>query len=249
MTPEHDERQQVITAAFVVITIFAVLCALASSAGADDSAYLRARAAIAINASLSTKGGTDPAPSPVEAAKPKTEAKPVVNLYSATWCAPCQRAKAELKAAANDLPFTVRIVDVSNGGQPAYVESLPWVSWPKAEGEVWQRSYPGVKELVSQWKQSQSKTGSAITSGSTTPTKLTATNRTLALRQFAASYRGQTTGVKGSTLSHLMEPKHGFTAHELQGLTEWELERLHSACHFWGLHASQLRAMADKRGL
>lgn len=222
MTPEqHDQRESMITAAFVALTAFAVLCCLLSAVGAAEYSVTVEPSAYVVT---------------VETAKPPAKAKPVVNLYSATWCGPCQAAKAELKAAAKDLPFTVRIVDVSNGGQPGYVTSLPWVSWPKAEGEVWQRSYPGVKELVEQWQATQSK--QSHTSGIGTAIGTPKQAGSLATHQWT---------YPGSIKSHLTQ-QHRISETELSGLSRQQMEAIHSALHE-GYSVSQIRAWARARGM
>jgi len=222
MTPEqHDQRQAMITATFVALTAFAVLCVLLSAVGAAEYSVTVEPSAYVVT---------------VETAKPPAKSTSVVNLYSATWCAPCQAAKAELKAAAKDLPFTVRIVDVSNGGQPGYVKSLPWVSWPKAEGEVWQRSYPGVKELVSEWQNTQSKAShTSVSSAGRAGTSIK-----MAIR---ATHHWT---YPGEIRSHLQQ-SHGITAAEAAMLTREQAESIHDAIHE-GTSVTRIRTWARSRG-
>jgi len=78
--------------------------------------------------------------------------KPVVILYSAQWCVPCRVARSELERA--DLPFRIEIKDVTNGGQPAYVDGIPYFEWRSPSGH-WFAKWESVADLVGRWKASQ----------------------------------------------------------------------------------------------
>ena len=253
MTPEqeHDNKQAVITAVFVVLALFAIFCALTSTVGADDSAYLRARAAIAINASLTKTGGTDAAPSLCEttgqsipksisgSSKPKATPKPEIwTFYAPFQCAPCEAQKADLKAW-KDSPFAFRNGDVNNA--PVKIESYPTTCW-KVEGKWWSYSgWHGVKHLESEWQRAASKaTGLATASASPGG----AATRQFPPRQ--SSGTGHWT-YPGNIRQHLQQ-SHGITAAEAAMLTREQLESLHDALHE-GRGVQQIRSWAKARGL
>lgn len=91
---------------------------------------------------------------------PKAEQKPEVTLYSATWCGPCQSAKADLDKSK--LPFTIKVVDVTNGGQPSYVDSIPYFEWATPNGQRFAK-WSSVADLVSRWELSQKPVPKATT--------------------------------------------------------------------------------------
>ena len=75
-----------------------------------------------------------------EIIKPMPLALPVkrklVTMFTATWCGKCGVEKAKIQAAGT-LPFDVRLVDVSDGGQPGWVTSLPTFWWADNNGQSW----------------------------------------------------------------------------------------------------------------
>ena len=75
--------------------------------------------------------------------------RPIVLLYSARWCAPCRAARQELDKA--DLPFEIRVVDVTDGGQPAYVDGIPYFEWQTPRGR-WFARWTNVADLVKRWE-------------------------------------------------------------------------------------------------
>lgn len=112
-----------------------------------DDLHARAAAAIAIHEAKPPRPPTAPL-TPVE--KPKAESRPVVRMYTATWCGPCQQAKANLRGA--DLPFDLQMVDVSNGGHPAWCDSIPAFAWEHNGQTRFILGFPGVKQLISRWE-------------------------------------------------------------------------------------------------
>jgi hypothetical protein len=128
-----------------------LLCVYSASAIAAEVDVLRVRAAAAIaihNATFANETAT-----PVIDVSTKAATRPIVTMYSATWCLPCQRAKAELQTAT--LPFDVQVTDVSHGGQPEWCESLPAFGWP-AKGKIrYVLGFPGVGQLVRSWQATQ----------------------------------------------------------------------------------------------
>lgn len=85
--------------------------------------------------------------------KPVTVKRPIVLLYSATWCAPCRAARQELERSR--LPFDIRVVDVTHGGQPEYVDSIPYFEWDSPRGRRYAK-WSSVNDLVKRWELSQS---------------------------------------------------------------------------------------------
>ena len=81
--------------------------------------------------------------------KPAVTPRPIVLLYSARWCAPCRAARQELDKA--DLPFEIRVVDVTDGGQPTYVDSLPYFEWRSPRGR-WFAKWTSVEDLIKRWE-------------------------------------------------------------------------------------------------
>lgn len=85
--------------------------------------------------------------------------KPVVLMYTASWCAPCQIAKQQLAAAAakGELPFTIQEVDIDidrgyQGAVPhfAYKNSTTSTGWAFLQK---QPGWRGVDELKTKWSQ------------------------------------------------------------------------------------------------
>ncbi len=81
--------------------------------------------------------------------KPAVTPRPIVLLYSAKWCAPCRAARQALDKAA--LPFEIRVVDVTEGGQPAYVDGIPYFEWQTRRGR-WFGKWTTVEDLVKRWE-------------------------------------------------------------------------------------------------
>lgn len=84
--------------------------------------------------------------------KPVTRQRPIVWLYSATWCIPCRIARQELERSV--LPFAVRVVDVTSGGQPAYVDSIPYFEWDSPRGRRFAK-WTSAAELIKRWELTQ----------------------------------------------------------------------------------------------
>jgi hypothetical protein len=80
---------------------------------------------------------------------PAATRRPIVLLYSARWCAPCRAARQELERSR--LPFEVRVVDVTVGGQPGYVDSLPYFEWDSPRGR-WFAKWTSAADLVKRWE-------------------------------------------------------------------------------------------------
>lgn len=148
---------------WAIIAAVATLVLIAESKGEDAEFWrFKAAAAIAIHGTVgdSWLPPVPPRPGvPQPVPTPKVEAKPIVKMFSATWCGPCQSAKASLKQSS--LPFDIEYVDVSNGGQPSWCSSLPGFGW-QANGQTrYVLGFPGVSKLVGQWKATQTATAAA----------------------------------------------------------------------------------------
>lgn len=78
--------------------------------------------------------------------------RPVVILYTATWCAPCRAARQALQQSR--LPFDLQFIDVTHGGQPAYVDSIPYFEWDAPGGRRFAK-WTNVAELVRRWQLTQ----------------------------------------------------------------------------------------------
>jgi len=83
--------------------------------------------------------------------------RPVVRLYTATWCSPCHGVKDDIKAArkAGLLPFDVDLVDVSNGGHPEWCDTIPAFAWDVNGQAYYVQDYQSVDILVRRWRASQ----------------------------------------------------------------------------------------------
>lgn len=134
-----------------VAVIIAVLIGQARiSYGESDYWRSKVASAIAIETSLRTDTAE---PSPPAETKEKAEpAKLIVVMYSAKWCAPCQRAKAELKGAK--LPFELQIIDVDQAGWPGGLDTIPHFEWDSPRGKLFAK-WNGVKDLIGRWELSQ----------------------------------------------------------------------------------------------
>ncbi len=75
--------------------------------------------------------------------------RPVVWFYSAKWCVPCQVARQELERA--HLPFELRVVDVTQGGQPDYVDGIPYFEWKSPRGR-WFAKWTNAADLIKRWE-------------------------------------------------------------------------------------------------
>ena len=143
------------SAVYALVTC-GMMCATGRAVSGEEIGGLRIRAAaaIAIQNAVARDG---PGPSSGHAASPATPAasKPVVTMYTANWCVPCRRAKAELARAT--LPFSVREQDVSQGGQPEWCEALPAFAWVVDGQTRYVLGFSGVARLVSSWEQTLKK--------------------------------------------------------------------------------------------
>lgn len=154
--PQRTNDQGLRTTSLLVTLI---LC-ITPTVRAADACYWKAKAAsaLAIRSVISSAEVVKPpvpppgAPPPPSAAK--VEARPVVVMYSAAWCAPCQRAKTELKAREKSLPFVIKLVDVDKTGWPASVDSIPHFEWDSPRGKLFAK-WNGVEDLVARWELSQ----------------------------------------------------------------------------------------------
>lgn len=194
-----------VTCAVIVIVFFGI-----GGTVFGDEWHDRAAAAIAIH-NASDNPWLPPTPPAPKEPKPKAESRPVVLMYSASWCAPCQHAKAELREAK--LPFDIKYVDVSNGGQPAWCESIPAFSWQHKSQTRYVLGFTSVARLIEQWK---------------------ATNNEPQARSPPANKWPAMTGYKaqwtwpGDLRQHLKQT-HGVS--EAGQLTQDQAEALHDALH------------------
>ncbi len=116
----------------------------------DESDLLRAKAAAAIAIHNASHTADSAIFLPASKIAPQPAKRSVVTMYTATWCAPCQQAKAELKSAK--LPFELRFEDVSQGGQPDWCESIPAFAWVVNGQTRYVLGFPGVAQLVASWE-------------------------------------------------------------------------------------------------
>lgn len=96
-------------------------------------------------------------------AKVDPAAKPVVILYSAKWCRPCDKPKAD--EAAKLFPFRFEIWDVDTKEAPDTVTTIPAFRWVGKDGRDYifppedypqhRRVYPGANELIRIWMNTQ----------------------------------------------------------------------------------------------
>lgn len=241
---DRDQNQGMVTALFVVLAMFAAMCVVVSSVeGAEYTVTVERASAYTVT----IEAGEKPVARkpPVEPGEPT---RPVIYVFYAPFrCPPCEDQKAVMKAW-KDAPFDVGKLDKS----PVSIPSYPFTIWRGSNGQ-WRyiEGWRGKKDLVERWKATQSEPSrTSVESSTRTTTSIRTGDRAIRLKQFANSYRGQTTPVKGMTYrQHLMDWRHGFTASELAGLSEHELERLHSACHHYGWNAATLRAYAARNGI
>lgn len=112
---------------------------------------MRAAAAIAIhNVNPQPLEHLRPEPSNLPSVQKPHSERPRVTMYSATWCVPCQKAKAELQGKS--LPFELKIVDVSHGGQPDWCDSIPAFAWQVRGQTRYVLGFPGVTKLIAIWQ-------------------------------------------------------------------------------------------------
>jgi thiol-disulfide isomerase/thioredoxin len=141
-----NEDDEILVAVWVmaVVAIF-TLCA---PSPAQDH---QANAAAAIAITDAPKGKPIPA-------KAQSKVKPVVRFYTASWCKPCQVAKAELaKVDKSQLPFEIVEVDISDpdAPRPTWCKTIPSFAW---EVEGWERytlGYSDAKNLEAIWRRNQ----------------------------------------------------------------------------------------------
>jgi len=219
------DRQDRIGNALIVAALAVILLVVVSvTAKGDDAAYwdARVKAAIAIHQAEQANPWYPPVPvaKPEVPAPPKAESRPKIQMFTATWCGPCQSAKAAIKAAK--FPFDVEYVDVSNGGQPGWCASIPAFAW-QANGQTrYVLGFPGADQLTRKWQATQNPavkaTADAYTPGWTWP---------------------------GDLKRHLLTT-HG--VHEAAGLTQDQAEQVHDALHN-GYSVNQIRKYAISRGL
>lgn len=138
------------------LLLVTLMLAIGSIVRADDACYWKAKAAsaIAIRCVISSSELLKPPPVPPPPPLAKVDARPSVTMYSAAWCAPCQRAKMELKAVEKTLPFVIKVVDVDKSGWPAGVDSIPHFEWESSRGKLFAK-WNGVQDLVARWELSQ----------------------------------------------------------------------------------------------
>lgn len=225
------ERAGIAAAAVLGVAMWVLLYFVVSPAKADDSAYLRARAAIAINASVAKTGGTDAAPSPVKTAKPPAKSKPEIwTFYAPFHCDPCDAEKADLKEW-KDAPFAFRNGDINNA--PVMIESYPTTAW-QVDGKWWSYSgWHGTEHLEREWKRSQSK-ASHTSAGSGGHAGTLTQAGSLATRRY--TWPGD--------LRHHLRTTHGIT----ESLTHEQAVMVHDAIHS-GYSVAQIRAWARARGM
>ena len=238
MTNEHDdERQALITALYVVIAMFAVMSLVVSSVdGADYTVRVESPSRYTVT---------------VETPKESHDERETVLMFFAPFkCDACDQQQADTKDW-KDAPFKLKRGD--NNKSPVKLDAFPVTAW-QVKGRWWSyEGWYGREHLEKEWRRSREKTqaiGQETThrTSRSVSTNISA-NRTQRLRNFAVSYRGRTTEVQGMTYrQHLTDNRQGFTANELAGLSEYELERLHSACHHYGVNAAWLRSYAERHG-
>lgn len=149
--------------------------------------------------------------------------RPTFELLSASWCGGCQSVKQSLSKLDRDqLPFKYRVRNVDTEGW-LDAGSIPAFA---INGRVFQYGYSNPESLL---KNYQASLTSAPTRQRSVSQRLSASE----LKEFASSYQGPTVKIKGMTAyGHLQDGNHGFSASQLQGLTESECFKIHGAHHY-----------------
>lgn len=137
---------------------------------------------------------------------------PVVRMFSATWCGPCQAAHQALDraSAAGELPFRIEYVPEPH----PFPASLPYFEWRDIHGERFGiQGWNGLEELVRRWRL----------------TEATADGQAAAWPRW--SFPGSS---RGDLIDHLKtHPNHRstFSSASLDGLSFDDLVDLHSRHH------------------
>lgn len=203
----------------VVSLILAAAIGVTRIYGADDSPeYWRAKAAAAIAINLPSVAPATISQEP----RTKNQERPLVTFYCASWCVPCQQAKAELNDVK--LPFDIKIIDVSNGGQPDWCDSLPAFAWDHKGQTRYVLGWPGVKKLIKQWEATNKEQPHARSSPA---------NRWPAMTGYQPGWTWP-----GDLRQHL-QSTHG--VNEAGQLTQDQAEALHDALH-QGYSLQQIRS-------
>lgn len=144
--------------------------------------------------------------------------RPTFELLSASWCGGCQSVKQTLsKLDKVALPFKYRERNVDTEGW-LNASSIPAFAY---RGKVFQYGFSDPETLMKHYQ--------GVTTRANTLQRLSSTQ----LKSFAKSYRGVTVKIKGmSAYQHLQDGNHGFTANQLQELTEQECFKIHGAHHY-----------------
>jgi len=215
-----------------IISVIACLCVLTLSARADESAYWRARVSASIHLQAEPVNPWLPPvplnPQPKVTAEPKADQRRQVKMYVATWCAPCQSAKATIKVST--LPFDVEFVDVSSGGQPGWCSTIPAFAWDVRGQTRYVLGFPGARQLVTTWENSQK------------PVKVSASNGYPAF----SGYRPHWTWPRSTSLQDHLRLSHGVS--EAGSLTREQAEQLHDALHN-GVSLQAIKRYAISKGL
>ena len=151
-------RQVIAEWCLLLLAIALVLALLTYARGDDDAGYqtAKARAAIAIHATLETEADTDKnqgADAP-RSPEPTTPAKPEVLMFFAPFpCPPCEVQKREIKGW-EDAPFKIKTPAES----PVRIEFYPFTVWKNHAGKwIYLEQWNGRADLVARWKFSQRK--------------------------------------------------------------------------------------------